>query len=78
MASRTWLGSTRPDEQAAPVETATPLRSNPMTIPSASASRKVMLDVFGTRGAAAPLMVTSTDAAIADSSRSRSARMRSR
>ena len=78
MASRTWLGSTRPDEQAAPVETATPLKSSPMTIPSASASRKVMLDVFGMRGAAAPLIVTSAEAATVLSSRSRSARTRSR
>ena len=37
IALRTWLGSTRPEEQAEPVETATPCRSSPMTIPSASA-----------------------------------------
>lgn len=50
MASRTWDGSTEPDEQAAPVETAKPRRSSAMTRDSAETPSKRMLVVLGRRG----------------------------
>src|SRR5262249_38630570 len=56
VASRTRLGWARPGEHAEPVDAATPFRSSPITIPSASAPRNVMLLVLGRRGAVAPLM----------------------
>src|SRR5437867_471750 len=56
IASRTRLGSTRPEEHADPVDTATPPRSSPITIPSASAPGNVMLLVFGSRCTEAPLI----------------------
>lgn len=57
MAVRTWDGSTAPDEQAAPLETAKPRRSRAITIASPSMPAKRMLVVLGTRGALAPLRV---------------------
>ncbi len=78
MARRMGLGSTLPDEQAEPVDTATPLRSRAMTRPSPSIPRKVMFDVFGSRGTSAPLTVISMRFAISDSRRSRNAAAPSR
>ena len=52
MARRTCDGSSEPDEQADPVETATPSRSSAMRSDSASRPSKLMFDVFGTRRAA--------------------------
>src|SRR5438034_9396822 len=43
IASSTRLGSTRPDEQADPVDAAIPARSSAITIPSASPPRNVTL-----------------------------------
>ena len=55
MAVRTCEGSTAPEEQAAPVEQARPFRSSAMMRASPSMPGKVMLEVFGVRGALAAL-----------------------
>ncbi len=54
MARRTCDGSSVPDEQADPVETAMPSRSSAISSDSASTLLEAMLVVFGTRGAPAP------------------------
>src|SRR5258708_3557125 len=51
IAVRTCEGSTAPEEHAAPVEQASPLRSRAMTRASPSMPGNKMLDVFGVRGA---------------------------
>ena len=53
IAVSTWEGSTAPDEHAAPVEQASPFRSRAMMRASPSIPGKVMLVVFGVRGAPA-------------------------
>ena len=53
MAVSTCEGSTAPEEQAAPVEQARPFRSRAMIRASPSIPGKVMLVVFGVRGAPA-------------------------
>ena len=53
IAVSTWEGSMAPEEQAAPVEQARPLRSRAMTNASPSIPEEVMLLVLGVRGAAA-------------------------
>src|SRR5882762_2205865 len=55
MAVRTWDGSTAPEEQAAPVETARPFKSSEMRRASPSTPGKTIFVVFGVRGAAPPL-----------------------
>src|SRR5687768_9713068 len=55
IAFSTCDGSSVPDEQAEPVDTATPARSNPMRSDSASIRSKLTFVVFGTRGERAPL-----------------------
>ncbi len=77
MARSTCDGSSVPDEQADPVETATPSRSSAMSSDSASTASKLMFVVFGTRGSRAPLMaVPGTRARIASSSPFRRAESR--
>jgi hypothetical protein len=56
MAVRTCEGSTAPEEQAAPVEQAKPLRSRAMRSASPSTPGKTRLAVLGVRGAWPPLM----------------------
>ena len=52
IARSTCDGSSVPDEQAEPVDTATPSRSSAMSRLSASTRSKLMFVVFGTRGCA--------------------------
>ena len=74
IARSTWDGSSVPDEQAEPVETATPSRSSAMSSDSASTPSKLMLVVFGTRRPRSPLTtVPGTFSRIPVSSRSRRA-----
>ena len=55
MARSTCDGSSVPDEQAEPVDTAMPSRSSAISSDSASMPSKLMFVVFGTRGSRAPL-----------------------
>src|SRR5436190_24085882 len=55
IALRTCEGSSEPDEQADPDDTAMPARSSPISIDSASTRSMLTFVVFGTRGDAAPL-----------------------
>src|SRR5687768_14379359 len=56
IALSTCDGSSVPDEQAEPVDTAIPARSSAINSDSASTRSKLILLVFGTRGERAPLI----------------------
>src|SRR5208337_842447 len=78
IAVKTCEGSMAPDEQAAPVETDSPLRSSAITMASPSRQSNTMFVVLGTRGAPALLTPTwSMLSTMVRSMRSRSAAIRS-
>src|SRR5687768_14753520 len=58
IASSTCDGSTAPEEQAAPVDTENPFKSNAISNASPSIPSNLRFDVFGTRSAPAPFTVT--------------------
>ena len=77
IAFSTCDGSSVPDEQAEPVDTATPSRSSAINSDSASTRSKLMLVVFGTRASVDPLTaVPDTPRRMSASRRSRSAASR--
>ena len=79
IAVSTCEGSIAPEEHAAPVETAKPLRSRAITSASPSMQSKWMLVVLGTRGTPLPFRpVDSTSPSIVCSNRSRRVDIRSK
>src|SRR5262249_45100961 len=57
--SKTWLGPTLPEEQAAPALTMTPSRSRAMTCVSAETPGSAIALVLGRRGAVDPMTIAS-------------------